>query len=361
MTISNELPRSKLWGADSTTENLIVEIHKFMKLAILTDAWHPQICGVVTTLTKTIEEIRKLGHQILCVHPGLFNRTVPCPTYPQIQLAVNPSGQLRRLLNRFNPSFIHIVTEGPIGLAGRFYCVKNRFNFTTSFTTRFDEYIQLRSGIPSRFIFRLMKWFHSASASVLVSSQALRQELRRHGLLRTALWPRGVDTDLFRIRDKSFIRDVRPIFLYVGRVAVEKNIHEFLGLDLPGTKVVVGNGPALEKLKRNFTKVRFVGAKTGIDLARYFAAADVFVFPSKTDTFGIVMLEALACGVPVAAYPVRGPLDIIEDGKVGFLDTDLKTAALKALKIDPMDCRRFSLQYSWESSTRQLIKQLVPI
>jgi glycosyltransferase involved in cell wall biosynthesis len=332
-----------------------------MKIGIVTDAWHPQISGVVTTLAKTIEEAQRLGHQILCIHPGLFKRTLPCPTYPQIQLAINPFGQLRRLLNRFKPFSMHIVTEGPIGLAGRFYCRRNRLNFTTSFTTRFDEYIHLRSGIPSALFFGLMKWFHSASAKVLVSSQALRQELRSRGLTRTALWPRGVDTNLFRIRDKSFIRDQRPIFLYVGRIAVEKNIHSFLEVELPGTKYVVGDGPALEKLKRQYASVRFVGAKTGIDLARYFAAADVFVFPSKTDTFGIVMLEALACGVPVAAYPVRGPIDIIENGKVGFLDRNLKTAALKALTIDPLNCRHFSLRYSWENSTMQFIRQLVPI
>ena len=265
------------------------------------------------------------------------------------------------MLDQFQPDHIHIVTEGPIGVAGRFYCRKKRYRFTTSFTTRFDEYVYLRFRIPARWIFNLLRWLHGAAAHVMISSIPLREELEQKGFVKTVLWPRGVDTDLFRIRDKGFIPERRPIFLYVGCVAVEKNIEAFLTAELPGTRYVVGNGPELEKLQKDYPEVRFVGAKFGEELARHYAAADVFVFPSKTDTFGIVMLEAMACGVPVAGYPVRGPVDIVQPGITGELGDDLQQAALAALNIDPHQCRKFALTNSWEKSAQHFIENLAAV
>lgn len=332
-----------------------------MKIAIATDAWPPQISGVVTTLRRTIKELERLGHEVQSIHPDCFPVTFPCPTYPQIRLALTYITGFGRHLKGFAPDCVHIVTEGPIGLACRQFCRKEDLKFTTSFTTRFDEYVELRFGVPSRFIFRMLRWFHSAASNVMISSQPLKKELDKKGFANTVLWPRGVDTDLFNLRDKSFITDLRPIFLYVGRVAVEKNIESFLSLDLPGTKYVVGDGPSFGKLKAVYPEVRFVGAKHGEELARYYAASDVFIFPSLTDTFGIVMLEAMACGLPVAGYPVRGPIDIVQNGVTGFLDQDLRTAALKALEIDPQACRRFARQYSWQKSARCFVENLVNI
>jgi glycosyltransferase involved in cell wall biosynthesis len=264
-------------------------------------------------------------------------------------------------MDRFQPDAIHIATEGPIGLCCRQYCRKHSLSFTTSFTTRFDEYIEMRSFIPGRFVFRLLKWFHSASSKVMTASLPLKRELAHKGVTHTVLWSRGVDTDLLRIRDKGFIADPHPVFLYVGRVAVEKNIEAFLTLDLPGTKYVVGDGPQLKRLVRAFPNARFVGAKKGEALAKFYAAADVFVFPSRTDTFGIVMLEALACGVPVVGYPVRGPVDIIKQGETGFFGEDLRSAALRALELDPKKCRAFAEQFSWKKSTDQFFHNLVPV
>lgn len=332
-----------------------------MKIAIATDAWPPQISGVVTTLRRTIKELERLGHEVQSIHPDCFPVTFPCPTYPQIRLALTYITGFGRHLKGFAPDCVHIVTEGPIGLACRQFCRKKDLKFTTSFTTRFDEYVELRFGVPSRFIFRMLRWFHSAASNVMISSQPLKKELDEKGFANTVLWPRGVDTDLFNLRDKSFITDLRPIFLYVGRVAVEKNIESFLSLDLPGTKYVVGDGPSFGKLKAVYPEVRFVGAKHGEELARYYAASDVFIFPSLTDTFGMVMLEAMACGLPIAGYPVRGPIDIVQNGVTGFLDQDLRTAALKALEIDPQACRRFARQYSWQKSARCFVENLVNI
>jgi glycosyltransferase involved in cell wall biosynthesis len=332
-----------------------------MKIAIATDAWPPQISGVVTTLKSTIKELELLGHEVRPIHPECFSVTVPCPTYPQIRLALAYRTGFGRHFKSFAPDSVHIVTEGPIGMACRQFCRKEGLKFTTSFTTRFDEYVQLRFGIPSRAVFRMLRWFHCAASNVMVSSVPLKKELDEKGFANTVLWPRGVDTDLFKLGDKPFITDPRPIFLYVGRVAVEKNIESFLALDLPGTQYVVGDGPSMEKLKARYPKVRFVGAKHGEELARYYGASDVFVFPSLTDTFGIVMLEAMACGLPVAGYPVRGPVDIVQNGVTGFLDQDLRTAALKALEIDPQACRRFARQYSWQKSARRFVENLVSV
>jgi len=332
-----------------------------MKIAIATDAWPPQISGVVTTLKRTIKELEQLGHEVRPIHPHCFSVTFPCPTYPQIRLALAYGTGFGRHLNGFVPDCVHIVTEGPVGLACRQFCRKEGLKFTTSFTTRFDEYVQLRFGVPGRFTFRMLRWFHSPASNVMIASQPFRKELEEKGFSNTVLWPRGVDTDLFNLGDKSFITDPRPIFLYVGRVAVEKNIESFLSLDLPGTKYVVGDGPSFKKLKACYPNVRFVGARHGKELARYYAASDVFVFPSLTDTFGIVMLEAMACGLPVAGYPVRGPIDLVKNGITGFLDRELRIATLKALEIDPQACRRFARQYSWRKSARRFVENLVHV
>lgn len=331
-----------------------------MRIAILTDAWPPQISGVVTTLTRTIAELGIMGHEVRCIHPGRYRKTIPCPTYPQIRLAVQPMGLLTRTLDRFAPEAIHIVTEGPIGVAGRLYCRRRGRRFSTAFCTRFDEYIEMRFGIPGRFVFGLMRWFHNGAARVMISSAPLKRELEDRGFRNLALWPRGVDTDLFRPRDKSFLKLPRPVFTYVGRVAVEKNIEGFLSLDLPGSKLVVGDGPALEDMRKAYPDARFVGARTGEELARHYAASDVFVFPSRTDTFGIVMLEAMACGVPVAGLPVRGPVDIVAPGRTGYLSEDLAWAARKCLDLSPEACRRAALPYSWRKSAAAFVENLAP-
>lgn len=331
-----------------------------MRIAIVTDAWPPQINGVVTTLTHTVQELKKAGHSVKVIHPGLFPLTMPCPSYPQIKLAIAPRKRLAHLLEDFAPEAIHAATEGPLGLSCRNYCVQKGAPFTTSFTTRFDEYVSLRSPIPSRFVLRLMRWYHSRSAALMVATPQLQQELHDQGFCRLELWPRGVDTALFHPDPEATFPGARPHLLYVGRVAVEKNIEAFLNLRTPGTKYVVGDGPDLPKLQERYPEAVFLGAHKGRDLAAHFAAADVFVFPSKTDTFGVVMLEAMACGVPVAAFPVRGPADIIDQGGTGWLDANLEHAVEKALTCTPEACRQQALRYSWARSAAHFVRNLVP-
>ena len=331
-----------------------------MRIAIITDAGFPQINGVVTTLSNTRDQLEQLGHRVLMVTPQSF-RTIPCPTYADIRLAVRPRTKLRELLDTFVPEAIHIATEGPLGLAGRACCQAQRLPFTTSFHTRFPEYVYLRFRVPLRVTYGFLRWFHRPAVRTLVSTASLRAELSRDGFAHLALWSRGVDTELFCPRPKDFLDDPRPIFAYVGRVAVEKNVEAFLRLDLPGTKYVIGDGPQLAELRDKYPEVRFPGRKIGVELARHLAAADVFVFPSRTDTFGLVMLEALACGVPVAAYPVPGPLDVIRHGETGCLDEDLGRAASSALSIDSQRCREHALRSSWRETTGQFLGHLAPI
>lgn len=328
-----------------------------MKIAIVTDAWLPQINGVVTTLSNTQRELENMGHEVLTVTPVGF-KTIPCPTYPEIRLSIAPGEKVGEMLRTFSPDAVHIATEGPLGLAARSWCIHEKFPFTTSFHTRFPEYVNLRFHIPLHFTYAFLRWFHSAAQHTLVATAPLAKELEQRGMKNLVLWSRGVDTELFRPRSKSLIPDARPVFTYLGRVAVEKNIESFLKLDLPGTKYIIGDGPDLAEMKRRYPEVKFAGFKTGEDLAQHLAAADVFVFPSRTDTFGLVIIEALACGVPVAAYPVRGPLDIIEDGETGCLDEDLQAAALKALSIDAYSCRESALKYTWAECTRQFLSHL---
>lgn len=331
-----------------------------MKIALISDAWHPQINGVVTTLSKTQETLARQGHTIEVIVPNRF-RSYPCPGYPDVGLCFLCGPELRKILEKFKPDAIHLATEGCIGFAARRFCLEKGYPFTTSFHTRFPEYFKLRVGLPLWLSYGYIRWFHYDSTRVMVASKSLHQELATIGFKRLVRWSRGVDTDLFRPRDKDFLKDERPISMFVGRVAIEKNIEDFLKLDLPGTKYVIGDGPQRAELQSNYPKVRFTGYQTGEKLARYIAAADVSVFPSRTDTFGLVILEALASGVPVAAYPVTGPKDILTDGRAGVLDYDLKQAALRALTLNPKDCRRFALNYSWEQSARQFFGHLEPI
>jgi len=328
-----------------------------MKIVIVTDAWSPQINGVVVSLARTIMEIKKLGHTVEVIEPGRF-RSVPCPTYPEIRLALLPGRKVARLLGQTTPDAVHIATEGPLGMAARRWCVKHDFPFTTSYHTRFPEYVWLRTRLPLAVSYAWVRWFHGGARFTMVATETLRRELTEKGFGNLVLWSRGVDIRLFRPREPGFLTDASPIFMYVGRVAIEKNIEAFLTLDLPGTKYVVGGGPDLEMLRAKYPHVRFTGFKTGEDLARHVAAADVFVFPSRTDTFGLVLIEALACGVPVAAYPVPGPIDIVRDGETGFLDDDLRQAALDALALDRKKCRTAALHYTWEACTRQFLDHI---
>lgn len=291
------------------------------------------------------------------ITPNLFG-TIPCPTYPEVRLAFARRKTIGRMIDTFNPEAIHIATEGPLGLRARTHCVKNGYPFTTAYHTRFPEYINARVPVPLTRLYAFMRWFHRPSSAVMVATRSIENDLDARGFKNIRRWSRGVDTDLFRIRNKDFLDAPRPIHLYVGRVAVEKNIEDFLRLDLEGSKIVVGDGPRIDKLRARYPDVVFTGAKQGEDLAKHFAAADVFVFPSKTDTFGLVLLEALASGVPVAAYPVPGPLDVIDQSGAGVLDNDLAAAARRAAAIGPDLCRGHALKFSWENSVNQFCENL---
>lgn len=327
-----------------------------MRILIATDAWRPQINGVVRTYEKLQEECGKLGVQVEFLTPAGF-ATIPCPTYPEIRLALLRRRDAARAIADFAPDYVHVATEGPIGLAMRAHCLAARRPFTTSYHTRFPEYLAARFPVPESWGYALERWFHSAAAGTMVAAPSLLTELRGKGLRRLLQWSRGVDTGLFRPRDvRQFGKG--PIFLYVGRVAVEKNLAAFLALDLPGRKAVVGGGPQLDALRAAHPAVTFTGPLSGEALAEAYASADVFVFPSRTDTYGVVLLEALASGVPVAAYPVTGPLDVVAPGRVGFLDEDLGKAAIQALRIDRRVCRDYALDFGWEACARQFLTNI---
>ncbi len=328
-----------------------------MKIAIVTDAWYPQTNGVVTTLNRTGECLRRLGHDVLYVTPKEFT-TVPLPTYPEIRLSLFPGAKVTRILDAFEPEAIHIATEGPLGSTARKYCRRHGLKFTTAYHTQFPQYVRLRVPIPVAVSYAFLRRFHSRAERTMVPTETLRQELIKWGFKNVVIWSRGVDVDLFKPQDKNFLQATRPISLFVGRVAVEKNIEAFLSVDVPGTKYVVGDGPDLQALCDKYPKVIFVGFKYGEELAQYIAAADVFVFPSRTDTFGLVMLEAMACGVPVAAYPVTGPIDVVQDGVTGVLDENLAKAVPAALRLNPADARAYAEQHSWMAATRQFFSHL---
>ncbi|MCW5773032.1 MAG: glycosyltransferase family 1 protein [Rhodospirillaceae bacterium] len=330
-----------------------------MRIAIVTDAWYPQINGVVRTLDTVRGELETMGHAVEVIAPDRF-RTIPTPTYPEIPLALFPGRKVRRLLEAFAPDAIHIATEGPLGWAARRYCLSRRLPFTTSFHTKFPEYVHARFRLPVRWGYALMRRFHAPSKGVMVATPSLAESLRAYGFINTTRWTRGVDTFLFRPRPKTRFAGPRPVFLFTGRVAVEKNIEAFLALDLPGQKAVVGDGPLLPALKARHPAVIFTGYKRGQELAEHMASADVFVFPSLTDTFGLVLLEALASGVPVAAYPVTGPIDVAADPKLGCLDWDLGKAARAALDKRPEDCRAHAETYSWRACAELFLANLYP-
>lgn len=328
-----------------------------MRLALVTDAWLPQVNGVVRTLGHTIREIAAAGHEVTVISPADF-RTVPCPTYPEIRLSLFPGRAVRRRLEAMAPDAVHIATEGPLGLAARNWCVRRNWPFTTAYHTQFPEYVRARIPVPLGVGYAAVRWFHGRASRTLVTTPSMLRRLEARGFRNLALWGRGVDTTLFRPRGKDFLDLPRPIWLYIGRVAVEKGVEDFLQLDLPGTKLVVGDGPAASTLRRRYPDAVYAGYRHGEDLAAHIAASDVFVFPSRTDTFGLVLLEAMACGVPVAAYPVTGPIDVVRQGVTGVLDDDLRSAALAALQLDPEACRAHALLHSWESATRQFLASL---
>jgi glycosyltransferase involved in cell wall biosynthesis len=328
-----------------------------MRILVATDAWHPQVNGVVRTLTTMAAAAKSLGADVSFLTPQSF-RTVALPSYPDLRLALPGRGKIARLIEQARPDHIHIATEGPIGLAVRFYCRKRGLPFTTSFHTRFPEYISARLPIPESWIWSALRVFHGASHAVMAATPALAGELRGRGFRNVVLWPRGVDAQLFHPRAGADLGLPRPVFLSVGRVAVEKNLEAFLELDLPGTQVVVGDGPARAALERDYPRAVFLGSRVGEELAQAYAAADVFVFPSKTDTFGLVLLEALASGVPVAAFPVTGPRDVIGNAPVGALRDDLQEACLAALKLSPQDCLQFAASQTWEASALAFVNNI---
>jgi glycosyltransferase involved in cell wall biosynthesis len=332
------------------------------RILIVTDAWSPQVNGVVRTLTTVVSELRAMGHIVEVIAPDRF-RTIPCPTYSDIPLALLPRRSLVRMIEAFRPDAMHISTEGPLGMAARSWAMRNGFHFTTAFHTRFAEYIQARIGLPVGPIYAWMRRFHGAGEGTMVATQSMRDELSKRGFRNIRSWSRGVDLDLFKPEPREDWGLPRPVFIYVGRVAVEKNIGAFLHLDLPGSKVVVGGGPILPKLQRDYRNVLFTGPRYGEALARAYAGADVFVFPSLTDTFGLVMLEAMACGTPVAAFPVTGPIDVLAEahGKVGAVNADLRAAALEALTADRAACRAHAERYSWRACAETFLSHLVPI
>jgi len=329
---------------------------------IVTDAWIPQVNGVVRTLSTIAEELRRMGHVVEVIGPDRF-RTIGCPTYPEIRLSLMPRRRLSRMIEAFNPDALHIATEGPLGQAARGWAKRTGAAFTTAFHTRFAEYIQARTGIPVRPIYAWMRRFHGAGRGIMVATPSLRDELATRGFRNIRAWSRGVDLALFKPFPREAWNLPGPIFLYAGRVAVEKNIGAFLDLDLPGSKVVVGGGPQLASLKRAYPQVLFTGPRYGEALARAFAGGDVFVFPSLTDTFGLVILEALACGTPVAAFPVTGPKDVLAgaDGKIGAVNADLRVAALQALSADRAACRAHAERYSWHACAEMFRGHLVPM
>lgn len=333
-----------------------------MRILLATDAWLPQINGVVRTLTATASELARLGHDVRVIQPGLFAH-YSCTLYPEIHLAFPLRRQIDDVLRDFQPDTIHIATEGPIGFQTRQACVRRRRRFTTSYHTRFPEYLKAYLRLPLLLGHRLVRWFHYRAARVMVATTTLENELRNRGFRnRLVRWSRGVDTKVFRPRPRVFPASHRPIRMYVGRLAREKNIDAFLRLPGPGVKYLVGDGPARAALQREHPQALFLGPLQGEQLAAAYANADVLVFPSRTDTFGLVMLEALACGVPVAAYRVPGPADIVQPPRTGMLHDDLETAVEHALKHgDAAACVQLAEQYSWRRCTEQFVQNLVPI
>jgi glycosyltransferase involved in cell wall biosynthesis len=340
--------------------SLRFSINGVVKILIATDAWRPQTNGVVSTLEHTVARLKRRGHEVHLLTPEGFD-TLALPGYSEIRLALGVQKRVGALLAAARPEAIHIATEGPIGLAVRAWCVGRRYRFTTSYHTQFPQYLRKRLPVPVAWSYALMRWFHAAGHRCMVSTQSMQDELAARGFRNIVRWRRGVDTGLFHPRSKSFLDLPRPIAAYVGRVAVEKNLEAFLGMDWSGTKLVIGDGPERQRLQARYPAAVFVGYQYGEQLASHLAAADVMVFPSLTDTFGLVNLEALACGVPVAAFPVTGPRDVIEDGVTGGLDWNLAAAARRALYARPADCVQSAMRWSWDCCTSEFQSHLVPV
>jgi len=325
---------------------------------IVTDAWFPQTNGVVRTLSQTAEWLERFGHEVRMLTPRDF-RSIACPTYPEIRLSILPRKLVEHSISEFAPQALHIATEGPLGLAARRFCLRHKMRFTTSYHTQFPQYLRARFPIPIALSYWALHRFHGAAVRCMVSTVSLRNELKGRGFENLAAWRRGVDTQMFKPGAKDFLTLPRPIAVYVGRVSVEKNVEAFLRMPWEGSKLVIGDGPERARLQTHHPEVLFTGFRFGEDLAAHLAAADVMVFPSLTDTFGLVNLEAMACGVPVAAYPVNGPIDVIEDGVTGALDRDLGKAARRALTLDPKVCRENAVRCGWDASAREFEGNLV--
>jgi glycosyltransferase involved in cell wall biosynthesis len=328
------------------------------KILIVTDAWRPQVNGVVRSLECLGTELGRMGVEVGYLTPAEFV-TLPCPTYPEIRLALTRKAVVRRKIDAFAPDHVHVATEGPLGLMTKAVVTGDGPGFTTSYHTRFPEYLSARLPVPERAVYAWLRKFHNHGLGCMVATDTLRQDLASRGFLRLMTWSRGVDASIYYPRPESVLDLPRPIFLNVGRVSVEKNLEAFLDLDLPGSKVVIGDGPKLDSLKRRYPDAHFLGAKFGEDLAAHYASADVFVFPSLTDTFGNVLVEAMASGLPVAAFPVMGPLDVIADSGAGVLSQDLREAALQALTIPKEAAIARSRDFSWSASTQQFLDNVV--
>jgi glycosyltransferase involved in cell wall biosynthesis len=321
----------------------------------VTDAWEPQVNGVVRTIQATNRVLEDWGHQTSLITPLDF-KTVPCPTYPEIRLALFPGAYIRDRILKTRPDAIHIATEGPLGWAARAFCRRTGIPFVTAYHTRFPEYVHARSRVPLGLTYGLFRYFHNAAATVLAPTPAIIRDLEARGFRQVRFWSRGVNHAIFKPSEPRPVEDKKPpVFLFVGRVAVEKNIQAFLDLDLPGEKWVAGEGPSLEGLRRRYPTVRFFGVMTQTELASLYSAADVFVFPSRTDTFGLVMVEAMACGLPVAAYPVEGPIDVIGSSDAGVLSEDLRAACLEALKIPKARALARASEFGWERATQEFL------
>jgi len=340
------------------TVMILVEHSLRMRIMIVTDAWFPQTNGVVNTLAQTAASLVRFGHEVMIAAPREF-RTLPCPSYPEIRVVVRPMAALARKLQLFRPQAVHIATEGPLGFAARRYCLRHGWRFTTSYHTQFPQYLKSRWPIPLWLTYAALRRFHAAAQRCMVSTQSVESELHKRGFRNLVRWQRGVDTELFWPRGKEFLQLPRPIAAYVGRLAVEKNVDAFLQMPWRGSKIVIGDGPERARLEARYPEPVYTGFRYGEDLAAHLAAADVLVFPSLTDTFGLVNLEAMACGVPVAAFPITGPIDVVEDGVTGALDPDLGKAAQRALRLDPRACRARALQSSWTACTREFEANLI--
>ncbi len=337
-----------------------------MRIMIVTDAWEPQVNGVVRTLARTTQELREMGHEVQMVTPSDGYKTIPLPTYPEIKMALFAKDDIEERFEAFEPEAVHIATEGTLGLTARRICIQHRFPFSTSYHTQYPEYVSARFPIPLALGYAFVRWFHNMAGRVMVATPTMRDLLVSRGFKNLALWTRGVDTQVFtpdlRVADRGPLAGIDgPIFLYVGRVAVEKNVEAFLKCEVAGTKVVVGDGPARVDLEARFKDAKFLGAKFGSELAGCYANADVFVFPSFTDTFGLVILEAMATGTPVAAFVAPGPQDIIPSSGAGVIGPDLSANIAECLTFDREKVRAYAQTFSWRACAEQFLANLDPL